>query len=85
MRANSVRRVIKDYVDKKLTNHQNYHLIPQEKCGLALKSTEQLKYPWMAILIYFAPNENKICSGSIINERYVLTSANCITPQSEQP
>ncbi|XP_061721277.1 melanization protease 1-like isoform X2 [Cydia pomonella] len=67
-------------------NHPNLGLLP-DTCGmiketklLGGRSAELYAYPWMALISYktrLGPQFE--CSGSLINERYVLTAAHCIS------
>lgn len=40
------------------------------------KFAELAEFPWVVSIEY---NEGKICSGSLINEKVVMTSANCVS------
>lgn len=59
------------------------------QCGIS-KNIESLaegttatlgEYPWMALLSYKIGNKKLFqCGGTLINEKYVLTAAHCISP-----
>ncbi|EAT33563.1 AAEL014163-PA [Aedes aegypti] len=42
------------------------------------RTAKVFEFPWMAILLY--KNKNLHCVGTLINKRYVLTSALCVQP-----
>ena len=69
--------------------HPNWHLINHEHCGqnggqhitpTILNRFVANKFIWMALLIQQKRNSEirMNCVGSIINNRYVLTSARCL-------
>ncbi|XP_017083959.1 spaetzle-processing enzyme [Drosophila eugracilis] len=47
------------------------------------KEAELNQFPWMALLLYrnrltLEHDQSTLCAGSLINNRYVLTAANCV-------
>ncbi|XP_055546892.1 serine protease easter-like [Wyeomyia smithii] len=68
--------------------HRNAILLPQE-CGVAKRSeppttavrAKVFEFPWIAIVLSskVTPDRNHYCVGSLINNRYVLASAGCLT------
>ncbi|EDS36582.1 transmembrane protease [Culex quinquefasciatus] len=67
--------------------HRNAILLPQE-CGTSLKREPTTtaaragvyELPWIAMIRYSkaTPDHDPYCVGSLINNRYVLTSGNCL-------
>ncbi|ODM92152.1 Venom serine protease Bi-VSP [Orchesella cincta] len=78
-------------VDNEFKAHENFKLIPSlDECGKSFSSTTDRiiggtavlpgSHPWMARLGVVLPDEDFVrfpCSGSIINDRHILTAAHC--------
>lgn len=43
-----------------------------------------VEYSWLATLQYGNEDSYGVCSGSVINSRYVLTAAQCVTGERVQ-
>ncbi|XP_061721274.1 melanization protease 1-like [Cydia pomonella] len=66
-------------------NHPNLLLIPEicrnnkKKIGGG-RPAKRYEFPWMVLLAYETPLGPQFkCGGSLINERYVLTAAHCLS------
>ncbi|CAE7759825.1 MCT7 [Symbiodinium pilosum] len=40
-------------------------------------------YPFLVSLVFEAPDDHQVCSGTLIHENYVLTAASCWYPESQ--
>ncbi|KAJ8730648.1 hypothetical protein PYW08_002061 [Mythimna loreyi] len=71
------------------SNREDSSLAPMNQCGVDTNGwkifggqfTDLDEFPWMALLGYRTPNGTITyqCVGGLINRRYVLTAAHCIT------
>ncbi|KAG8233782.1 hypothetical protein J437_LFUL003854 [Ladona fulva] len=73
------------------TMKKNLFHLENEPCGMSYTNKLQSEswttpgeYPWLAVLLYESkdmphPQLQNLCGGTLINDRYVLTSAYCLS------
>ncbi|KAJ8673963.1 hypothetical protein QAD02_005225 [Eretmocerus hayati] len=79
---------VDDLAAPDVTSHPNIRFLDLNNCGpisdqkiIGGNKTRINEFPWMALLAYSSNGRKPEfrCGGSIINPRYVLTAAHCVT------
>ena len=69
-----------------------YHADQQCQCGIEGahnkitngRDAKPNKYPWMIFISAVKPKGTMACGGTIINDRFVMTAAHCVTETTEK-
>lgn len=70
-----------------VTGHKHLRLLDHQLCGhinqpkiVGGNKTGVFDYPWMALLAYRIGSKTDFrCGGTIINKKYIITAAHCVT------
>ncbi|GLV36628.1 Melanization Protease 1 [Carabus blaptoides fortunei] len=70
-----------------VSNHRNINMINSRRCGPIFvdriyggNKTSPFEFPWMALIAYNTKTGLDFrCGGTIINDKYILTAAHCIS------